>query len=433
MNRDGQYSQFLEYLTYLRYARLEHLSQNDYILFLHHTNTFFHSQITGDAYNNNIHYDNRAMYQPQPPNIEQKINIYDEAHPHSYYSKDNIWNPPPLEKKEIKKNKNITIERTIHSLQDLLDIVLEFPYDADTEYNIDLKSLHNIKDELKEINEMVGLATLKESLLDQLLYFIQNLHINREHDFKHMVIYGPPGTGKTHTAKLIGKMYSKMGILKNNVFRKVTRNDLVAGYLGQTAIKTNKVIQDCLGGCLFIDEVYSLGCGAGGGSDCGDSFSKECIDTLCEALSNYKDELMVIIAGYEHDVKEFFFKVNPGLSSRFIWRFTIEKYTPQELMNIFLQKVEQNGWTIDNISTNRTLEWFTKQKDHFIHLGRDMELLFTYTKIAHGRRIYGKPADLRKKLTIDDLDNGLKAFLKHNDSSSSDKTKMSESCFGLYV
>jgi Holliday junction resolvasome RuvABC ATP-dependent DNA helicase subunit len=88
---------------------------------------------------------------------------------------------------------------------------------------------------------------------------MQELHItNKESDFKHTVLYGPPGTGKTEIAKIIGTMYSKIGILKNNVFKKVTRNDMVAGYLGQTAIKTKKVIDECLGGVLFIDEAYSL-------------------------------------------------------------------------------------------------------------------------------------------------------------------------------
>ena len=123
-------------------------------------------------------------------------------------------------------------------------------------------------------------------------------------------------------------MYSKIGILKKNVFKKVTRSDLVAGYLGQTALKTNDVIQSCLGGCLFIDEAYSLV-----NNDL-DSFSKECIDTLNESLSRYKDNLMVIIAGYEKELNEIFFTSNPGLESRFIWRFKITPYTAKELFEI---------------------------------------------------------------------------------------------------
>ena len=124
---------------------------------------------------------------------------------------------------------------------------------------------------------MVGLDDFKGQILNQLLYFIQNLHVGIESDYMHSVLYGAPGTGKTEIATILGKMYSKIGILKKNIFKKVNRSDLVAGYLGQTAIKTTKVIDECLGGCLFIDEAYSLA-----NNYEGDSFTRECIDTLCE-------------------------------------------------------------------------------------------------------------------------------------------------------
>ena len=172
---------------------------------------------------------------------------------------------------------------------------------------------------------MVGMKTLKETLLNQILYFMQKLHANEKcNDFKHTVIYGPPGTGKTEIAKLLGKIYSKIGILNSNndfIFKKVTRNDLIAGYLGQTAIKTRGVINQCIGGVLFIDEAYSLG-----SHNDNDSFSNECIDILCEALSDHKDNLMVIIAGYEDEINNRFFSINKGLKSRFIWKFNIENY-----------------------------------------------------------------------------------------------------------
>ena len=336
--------------------------------------------------------------------------------------------------------KKLVIDTEIKTLKDLLDIVRDHPYSPDVEANLDLKALNNIRTELEQIDQMVGMTTFKESLLDQLLYFMQGLHLNREQDFKHLVIYGPPGTGKSQVAKWIGLMYSKMGILKNGVFKKVTRNDLVAGFLGQTAIKTQKVIQECLGGCLFIDEVYSLGCGYGGGvggggvegGGGGDSYSKECIDTLCEALSDYKDDLMVIVAGYEADVKESFFKVNQGLPSRFIWRFTVEEYTADELRQIFLQKVEFNGWSLEDQDGACLTKWFVDKKVHFTHFGRDMELLFTYTKIGHGRRVYGKESELRRKLTMADLELGFQKFLKNRDTKD-DRDKMPDSCYGLYV
>jgi SpoVK/Ycf46/Vps4 family AAA+-type ATPase len=339
----------------------------------------------------------------------------------------------------VKPKTKIVIEDPIHTLRDLLDILEKYPYYPDIESNIDLLSLNSIRDELAEIDAMIGLKTFKETLLDQLMYFMQDLHMNHEPDFKHMVIYGPPGTGKTQIASLVGKMYSKMGILKNGIFKKVTRTDLVAGYLGQTSIKTAKVIQDSLGGCLFIDEVYSLGTGGnvytenGGGESGGDSFSKECIDTLCEALSNHKEDLMVIIAGYEKDINESFFKMNQGLPSRFIWRFHIDEYTHDELMQIFIQKVKHNGWFINEDQDHSLQQWFVTNHKHFPYFGRDMELLFTYTKIAHGRRIFGKPPELRKHLIREDLDNGLKIYMKNTNNDKETGHKLSESCLGMYM
>jgi SpoVK/Ycf46/Vps4 family AAA+-type ATPase len=315
----------------------------------------------------------------------------------------NIYMPalPPT----ITKTKQKTIDASINTLSDVIKIIDENDYDDETEYNIDLKSLHNIKAELKELNEMIGMDSIKQSILNQLIYFIQELHMgNNTSDFKHTVLYGPPGTGKTEIAKIIGKMYSKIGILKSNVFKKVTRNDLIAGYLGQTAIKTRKVIDECLGGVLFIDEAYSL---ANSGDN--DSYSKECIDILCEALSNHKNDLMVIIAGYEEELKETFFKVNKGMYSRFIWRFNVDSYNPKQLMNIFKKKIIEQEWSLEN-ENDLTEKWFEDKKDNFKHYGRDMELLLTYVKVSHGRRIYGKPVEFKKKITLGDMNDGYSTF-----------------------
>ncbi len=308
---------------------------------------------------------------------------------------------------DIEKTKQLDIEVNIETLQDLLDIINANPYKEDTEYNIDLKSLHNIHSELIQLNDMIGMKRLKTTLLDQLLYFIQSLHKgNNIGDYKHTVIYGPPGTGKTEVAKIIGNMYSKMGILKKKTFKKVTRNDLVAGYLGQTAIKTKNVIQECIGGVLFIDEAYSLA-----SPDHNDSFSKECIDTLCESLSDCKDDIMVIIAGYEKELDETFFRSNRGLDSRFIWRFTIDSYNPQELCEIMLKKIKEQKWSVD--TTVMDDKWFLSKKTNFIHYGRDIEVFLTHVKIAHGRRIYGRPKERLKHITIDDLEQGYIKFSEH--------------------
>jgi Holliday junction resolvasome RuvABC ATP-dependent DNA helicase subunit len=263
---------------------------------------------------------------------------------------------------------------------------------------------------------MIGMETLKQSVFNQLIYFIQGFHLGEtteispsktRGDFKHTVIYGPPGTGKTEVAKIIGRMYANLGILKKGVFKKVTRNDLVAGYLGQTAIKTKNAITDCLGGVLFIDEAYSLS-----NSNDLDSFSKECLDTLCESLSDHKADLMVIIAGYEEDLEHHFFTANRGLDSRFVWRFMIDSYTPEELAHIFQKKIRESGWKTESDKVVDE-KWFERYKDTFRHFGRDMEMLFLYTKISHSRRVFGKPSIRHRTLTKTDIEKGYELFLKN--------------------
>lgn len=306
---------------------------------------------------------------------------------------------------KIKKN----IDFNIDNISDLLQLIEQHPYSNEYEYNIDLKGLHAIQPELQQLDNMVGIRSLKTSVLNQLIYFIQQPLLGNTSDFKHTIICGPPGTGKTEVAKIIGQMYCKIGILKNNIFKKVTRNDLVAGYLGQTAIKTKDVITSCLGGCLFLDEAYSLG-----SNDNNDSFAKECVDTLCEALSDHKDDLMVIVAGYEEDLKNHFFPINRGLESRFIWKFNMEDYSTKEMVEIFEKKVLEQTWILsEELSIKKLVEWLENKKENFKHFGRDIEILFSHVKICHSRRVYGKSSELLKIITLEDMDRGYKNFLEN--------------------
>jgi SpoVK/Ycf46/Vps4 family AAA+-type ATPase len=305
----------------------------------------------------------------------------------------------------------VNIDVEINSIDDLLALIDKYNIEPTVKYNINMRALHNIKEPLIELNNMVGMTDLKNNITDQILYFAQELYKNKDNsgDFLHTVIYGPPGTGKTEIAKIMGKIYSKIGILDKGTFRKVTRADLVSGYLGQTALKTRDVIKDCLGGVLFIDEAYALG-----NNEKKDSFSKECIDTLCEALSDNKNNLMVIIAGYESELKECFFNYNQGLDSRFTWRFSTDEYKAEELFKIFLKKVNDIEWSISEDS-KINVEWFKKNMDYFKFFGRDMETLLAKTKIAHSKRVFCKPENEKKKLTLADLNKGFEMYLKNND------------------
>ena len=348
-----------------------------------------------------------------PNNVisKEELDLYLKNLNKSYDKKyKNTFNKPYIYRKnpdnlEYKCFKNINIKKNINNLQDLIDLINENPLYPDLNYNIDLIPLNKIKTELIKLNNMIGLNSLKNNIINQILYYVQDLHsFDKDHsDFLHIVLYGPPGTGKTEIAKIIGNIFSKLNILKANKFKKVTRADLIAGYLGQTALKTKTVIEESLDGVLFIDEAYSLG-----NSEKRDSFSKECIDTICEALTDYKSRLMVIIAGYEDELEKCFFSYNPGLESRFIWKYKTDLYNGFELMQIFNKKINEINWKI-KIEEKILKDWFESNKKFFKYYGRSIETLITKTKIIHGKRIFEDLNNNNKKsINLDDLEGGFK-------------------------
>jgi hypothetical protein len=305
----------------------------------------------------------------------------------------------------------IIIDKKINNLDDLIE--LGKLYDETKRYNIDMKLLNKLADPLTELNSMIGMETVKQDMIDHILFRIQNLD-NENKDMMHTVIQGPPGVGKTEVAKIIGKIYLAMGILKNDKFIKATRSDLIAGYLGQTAKATQKVIDSAQGGVLFIDEVYSLG-----NAEKRDSFAKECIDTINENLTEKKTEFICIIAGYKEEIDKCFFAFNPGLERRFPIRFTIEEYKFEDLFLIFQKKVTDSGWLLDESVTNK---FFKKKMSSFKYFGGDMEVLFTRCKRAHSRRIFCTE-EVKKSINLDDLKKGYEIFKIHQNKKDLDFMK----------
>lgn len=296
----------------------------------------------------------------------------------------------------------VIIDKEITCLLDLIE--LGKLYDSNKRYNIDLKILNKLVDSLIELNNMIGMESVKQDMVDHILFKIQNFD-TKNNDMMHTVIQGPPGVGKTQVAKIIGKIYLAMGILKNDKFVKATRSQLIAGYLGQTAKATQKIIDSAMGGILFIDEVYSLG-----NSEKRDSFSKECIDTINENLTEKKTDFICIIAGYKEEIDSCFFAFNAGLERRFPVRFTIEPYKPEDLFLIFKKKVYECEWSLDEtIKVN----FFVKHHSQFKYFGGDIENLFLRCKRAHSRRVFASKNTVKKVLNHTDLMRGFSSFKAH--------------------
>jgi len=293
----------------------------------------------------------------------------------------------------------IKITTEINNLSDLIE--LGKSYEQGKKYSIDLQLLNKMVPSLENLNNMIGMKRVKYDIVDHIIFYLQKLD-NKNKDMLHTVIEGPPGVGKTELGKILAKIYLQMGILKNNIFKKVSRPDLVAKYLGQTAIKTEELIKSCTGGVMFIDEIYSLG-----NSEQIDSFSKEAIDTLNLKLTEMKNDFVCIVAGYPREIDECFFSYNPGLNSRFPIRFSIDPYTPKELLLIFKKIVKDNEWqVVENIK----LEFFKKNYKEFKNYGRDMETLFSKCKRAHSRRIFTENDPIKKLINNDDLEEAFKMF-----------------------
>jgi hypothetical protein len=242
---------------------------------------------------------------------------------------------------------------------------------------------------LRELWEMTGLASVKEEIISH-INILKVSAMRREVGLleikttNHMVFTGNPGTGKTTVARKLAILYRELGILSVGSLTEVDQSALVAGYVGQTAIKTKEVVDQAKGGVLFIDEAYAL---TSGRSE--DSFGREVIDTLLKYMEDYRDDLIVIVAGYEQPMKDFLAS-NPGLKSRFNKFISFPDYNAQELKTIFLDICTASGYVVST-DLNAVLEnvftrMITEKPLHFGN-GRAVRNLFDCAVMRQANRV----------------------------------------------
>ena len=328
----------------------------------------------------------------------------------------------------------VDTEYTFESIKDIIEVVSNYKKiknckkrkrNAKVEYNSDLERLIDCIEPLKKLNKLVGMDEIKKNIVDQILFYSQKLNTD---EMMHTCLTGPPGVGKTTLGKILAELYCSLGFLETDNFKVVSKPELIAGYLGQTAIRTQKVLKKALGGVLFIDEAYSLGTGGGDDSD---SYAKECIDTINKFLSEHTSNFIMIIAGYREELDRCFFSLNKGLRRRFPWSYDIEKYTNMDLKKIFIHQVHENSWDFDESITLNNYELLNEifdKKELFDQNGGDTLILFDKIKICHSRRVFGKRRKYKKILNMNDMKLGMELF-----KSFKLKKKVSEPPFGFYT
>lgn len=264
----------------------------------------------------------------------------------------------------------------------------------------------NIDDLRAELNELIGLDGIKKEVNN--LINMVNVHKMRvEHGLKpvemslHMVFSGNPGTGKTTIARLMARIYHSLGILTKGHLVEVDRSGLVAGYIGQTASKTAKVIESAMGGVLFIDEAYSLA------SESENDFGSEAIDTLLKAMEDNREDIVVIVAGYD-GLMDNFIHSNPGLESRFNRYMHFDDYSVDEMLAILDLQLKKGQYVLEEDASEAVREYIESANASSVSFGnaRGVRNIFEKLLVEQANRIAKIENVTREellKITVEDV------------------------------
>lgn len=284
------------------------------------------------------------------------------------------------------------------------------------------EDMRTLQDLLNELNALVGLEKVKNKVQDLIVYQKvqkmrreKNLHSSK--NTLHLAFTGNPGTGKTTVARIVGRIYKQIGLLSKGHFVEVSRTDLIAGYQGQTALKVKKVIEQAKGGVLFIDEAYSIT-----ENDKSDSYGRECLTELTKALEDYREDLVVIVAGYTEPMSKFF-ESNPGLESRFNTFIEFDDYSPNELDSILHYMCKMNDYILDEKVKEKIHSYFEKKttmKDKNFANARLVRNLYDNLIMNHARRVIDISNPTSSELSMIQEDDFNLTILENENTSSSD-------------
>ena len=252
---------------------------------------------------------------------------------------------------------------------------------------------------MAQLDSLVGLDDVKKDIKN-LMNLVKVRRLRKENGLPippmslHMVFMGNPGTGKTTVARIISGLYAAIGVLEKGQLIEVDRSGLVAGYVGQTALKTQEVIKSALGGVLFIDEAYSLA--SGGEND----FGREAIETILKAMEDHRDELIVVVAGYDGPMEKFI-NSNPGLQSRFNKYFYFHDYNGEQLLYIFKGQCKKNGYALTEeaeAEAKAMFEELYENRGENFGNGRDVRNVFEDTVVRQSNRVAALDAPTKDDL-----------------------------------